>query len=121
MELGTFTKNKNDNLTGTVTTLLTSFEIEYRKIEKVGDGPDYRVYRKDTDIEVGMARIAYSKRNGKQYLNTLVDTPEFTQGLWLALVQEDDTTFVMKWTRSRKKTTGKANNANAPAKAVKSA
>lgn len=121
MELGTFTKNETGNLTGTVTTLLTSFEIEYRKIEKVGDGPDYRVYRKGTDIEVGMARIAYSQRNGKQYLNTLIDTPEFTQGLWLALVQEDETTFIMKWNRPRKKASRKTSNSNAPAQNAKSA
>ena len=121
MELGTFTKNENGNLTGTVTTLLTSFEIEYRPIEKVGNGPDYRVYRKGTDVDVGIARTAYSKRNGKRYLNTMIDTPEFPSSLWMALVEEDENTFIMKWNRSRKKSTDKASNSNDPAKNAKTA
>ena len=43
MNLGTFTKHENGNIAGSVTTLLTSFDIEYRPIEKVGNGPDFRV------------------------------------------------------------------------------
>ncbi len=121
MELGNFTKTENGNITGTVTTLLTSFEIEYRKIEKTGNGPDYRVYRKGTDIEVGMAQIKYGGHTGKQYLNTLIDTPEFAQGMWLALVQESETSFIMHWSRPRKKSGSKPTNANAPAQNTASA
>lgn len=101
MELGTFTKDQNGNIAGTVTTLLTSFEIEYRKIEKVGNGPDYRVYRRGTDIEVGFARAKFGGTTGKHYLNTLIDTPELTQGIWLALVQDSEDSFTMKWSRKR--------------------
>ncbi len=102
MELGTFTKDENGTIAGTVTTLLTSFEIEYRKIEKVGNGPDYRVYRRETDIEVGFARTRFGGNTGKEYLNTLIDTPELTKGIWMALVQEEENRFVMKWSRPRK-------------------
>lgn len=102
MELGNFTKHENGNIAGTVTTLLTSFDLEFREIGKVGNGPDYRVYRLGTNIEVGMAHIKYGGHSGKQYLNTLIDTPEFSRGLWLALVQEEDNRYVMKWSRPRK-------------------
>jgi uncharacterized protein (DUF736 family) len=107
MELGTFTKDQNGVIAGTVTTLTTSFDIEYRKVEQVGNGPDYRVYRRGSDVEVGFARTKFGGRTGKPYLNTLIDTPEFAQGIWLALVQEEETRFVMKWSRPRK-----GNNAN---------
>lgn len=117
MELGTFRKDEAGIISGTVQTLLNSFEIEYRKIEKVENGPDYRIYRKGTDTEVGMARIKYGEHSGKEYLNSLIDTPEFAQGIWTALIPEDETTFVMKWSRPRKKSGPKTDNADSQGQA----
>lgn len=102
MNLGIFTKDETGTFSGTVTTLLNSFEIEYRPIEKVGNGPDFRVYRLGTDIEVGFASHELGQRSGKAYLNTLIDTPEFPRGTWCALVREEDDSYVLKWNRPRR-------------------
>ena len=112
MNLGTFTKHENGTITGTATTLLNSFEIEYRPVEKVGNGPDFRVYRLGTDVEVGFATHEYGKKSGKAYLNTLIDTPEVPHGFWTALVKEGDGSYVLKWNRPRR-TRGRAANAQA--------
>ena len=57
MNLGTFTKHENGTISGTATTLLNSFDIEYRPIEeKVGNSPDFRLYRSGTDVEVDLAK-----------------------------------------------------------------
>ncbi|MEO1194236.1 MAG: DUF736 family protein [Pseudomonadota bacterium] len=112
MNLGTFTKHENGTFTGTATTLMNSYELEYRPIEKVGEGPDFRVYRKGTDIEVGFARAAFGEKSGKAYLNTLIDTPELAKGVWMALVREDDETYVLKWSRPKPKATGQNGEVN---------
>jgi len=102
MNLGTFTKNENGTITGTATTLISSFDLEYRPIEeKVGNSPDFRLYRKGTDIEVGFARHEFGKKSGKAYLNTLIDTPELAKAIWAALVKEEDGSYQLKWSRSR--------------------
>ena len=100
MNLGTFTKHENGNIAGTVTTLLTSFDIEYRPIEKVGNGPDFRVYRQGTEVEVGFARHQFGAQSGKAYLNTLIDSPDLPSGIWAALVREEDGSYVLKWSRT---------------------
>ena len=99
MELGTFTRHEDGTFSGTATTLLSSFDLEYRPIEKVGNGPDFRVYRLGTEIEVGAAWIEVGNFSKKEYLSTLVDTPEFANGAWMALVTEEDGSYVLKWSR----------------------
>lgn len=109
MNLGTFTKHKNGTFTGTATTLLSSFDLELRPVEeKVGESPDFRIYRQGTESEVGFARVKFSERTGKSYLNTLIDTPEFAKAIWAALVKEDDDSYVLKWTRPRRSKKSKA-------------
>ena len=102
MNLGTFTKLDDGVLTGTATTLTTSFELEIRPIEVVGNGPEFRVYRAGAEVEVGFARHEFGKRSGKPYLNMLIDTPEFPAAIWTALVREEDGTYQLKWSRPRK-------------------
>lgn len=108
MELGTFTKHDDGRFTGTARTLLGSFDLEYKPVEKAGNGPDYRVYVLDTDIEVGVAWIEVGNFSQKEYLSTLIDTPEFARSVWMALVTEEGGTFVLKWSRPnpRKKRAG---------------
>lgn len=110
MNLGTFTKNEDGTFIGTATTLVNSFELEYRPIEKVGNGADFRVYRKGSDIEVGFARAEIGQISGKAYLNTLVDTPELAKGIWMALVREEDDSYVLKWSRPKRKTGNNGQN-----------
>lgn len=113
MELGTFTKHENGTITGTATTLLSSFELDFRPVEKVGNGPDFRVYRKDTEIEVGFAHHRFGEKSGKSYLNTLIDTPELSRAIWAALVKEADGSYVLKWNRPNpKKKTSATNGAS---------
>lgn len=102
MNLGPFTKHENGTFTGTGTTLLNSFELEIRPIEVVGNGPEFRIYRLGTEIEVGFARHEFGKKSGKAYLNMLIDTPELPQGIWTALVREEDGSYQLKWSRPRK-------------------
>ncbi len=102
MNLGTFTKQENGALIGTATTLTSSFDLEVRPIEVVGNGPEFRVYRHGTEVEVGFARHEFGKKSGKPYLNMLIDTPEFPQAIWTALVREEDGSYQLKWSRPRK-------------------
>ncbi len=100
MELGIFTKDENGVIGGTATTLLSSFDIEFRPIEeKIGNSPDFRLYRKGTDVEVGFARHELGKNSGKAYLNTMIDTPEIAKAIWAALVREEDGSYILKWSR----------------------
>ena len=108
MNLGTFTKDENGVITGTATTLLSSFEIEYvPTTEKKGNAPDFRVYRRGTEIEIGFATHEVGTNSGKEYLNTLIDTPEWPKAIWAALVKEEDGTYVLKWSRPRPKKNAK--------------
>ncbi|MEO0681823.1 MAG: DUF736 domain-containing protein [Pseudomonadota bacterium] len=109
MNLGTFTKDETGAIVGTATTLTLSFELEIRPVEVVGNGPEFRVYRRGTDDEVGFARHEFGKRSGKAYLNTLIDSPEFPQAIWAALVREDDGSYQLKWSRPRKSAKRAAN------------
>jgi len=102
MNLGTFTKDENGVLSGTAATLTLSFDLDVRPIEQVGGGPQFRVYRRGTDIEVGFARQEFGKRSGKSYLNMLIDSPEFPQAIWTALVREEDGSYQLKWSRPRR-------------------
>ncbi|MEM7528436.1 MAG: DUF736 family protein [Pseudomonadota bacterium] len=102
MNLGTFTKHETGIITGTALTLINRFELEIRPIEVVGNGPEFRIYRQGTELEVGFARHEYGKRSGKAYLNMLIDTPELPQGVWMALVLEEDGSYQLKWSRPRK-------------------
>ena len=102
MNLGTFTKQENGALIGTATTLTSSFDLEVRPIEVVGNSPEFRVYRQGTEVEVGFARHEFGKKSGKPYLNMLIDTPEFPQAIWTALVREEDGSYQLKWSRPRK-------------------
>ena len=121
MNLGTFTKHENGTLSGTVTTLLSSFGIEYRPVEnKTGNAPDYRLYRQGTDVEVGFARHQFGKNSGKEYLDTMIDTPELPAPIWPALVKEEDGSYVMKWSRPRRKKRGKGQDAQTTFKAAAS-
>ncbi|WP_340150658.1 DUF736 family protein [uncultured Sneathiella sp.] len=114
MNLGTFTKHENGTISGTATTLLNSFDIEYRPIEeKVGNSPDFRLYRSGTDVEVGFARHEFGKKSGKAYLNTMIDTPELSKAIWGALVKEEDGSYQLKWSRSRPKKNGVSQNGSA--------
>ena len=100
MNLGTFKKQTNGTITGTATTLVSSFDLEYRPVEhKIGNAADFRIYRAGTDIEVGFARHSVGEQSGKEYLNSLIDTPEFANGVWAALVKEEDGNYVLKWSR----------------------
>ena len=102
MNLGTFIKHENGIFTGSATTLTDSFELDIRPVEVVGNGPEFRVYRGGTNIEVGFARHEFGKKSGKAYLNMLIDTPEWPQAIWTALVREEDGTYERKWSRPRK-------------------
>lgn len=111
MNLGTFTKNEAGSIIGSASTLLSTFELEYRPIEKKGNGPDFRLYKPGTEIEVGFATHKFGSKSGKRYLNTLIDTPEFPNAIWAALVMEEDGSYVLKWSRPRRKSTGSASSA----------
>ena len=113
MELGTFTKHDDGRFTGTAKTLLGSFDLEYKPVEKVGNGPNYRVYVLDTDIEVGAAWTEFGEYSKKQYLDTKIDSPELPAPIWCALVAEEDGTFVLKWSRPEPKKKRGGNNGSA--------
>ena len=102
MNLGTFTKDETGIFTGTALTLINRFDLEIRPVEVVGNGPEFRIYRQGTALEVGFARHEFGKKSGKAYLNMLIDTPELPQGVWMALVREEDGSYQLKWSRPRK-------------------
>ena len=104
MNLGTFIKSEETGIiAGTMTTLLTSVDIEYRPIPREGNGPDYRIFVAGTEVEVGAAWLEEGKNSGKLYLDSRLDSPELESPLYPALVKEEDGTYVLKWTRPKKK------------------
>lgn len=104
MLLGTFTKHEDGTISGTATTLFGSFDLVYRPVEeKVGNSADFRIYRKDSDIEVGFARYSVGEVSRKEYLNSLIDSPELPTGIWAALVKEENGSYVLKWSRPNRR------------------
>ena len=104
MIIGTFTKTEDGVFEGEINTLTLNAELRIKPVEKSGDnGPDFRVYRSDTDVEVG-AGWQKTSQKGNPYGSINIDDPVFPHPMWTALTKRDDGGYDLKWSRPRPKT-----------------
>ena len=102
MKIGEFTKIEDGVFEGTVETLTFRAELRFQKVERQSDkAPEYRIYRKGTETEVGAGWTKTSKK-GNPYVGTKLDDPAFPHPVWTALVRTDDG-YILNWSRPRPK------------------
>lgn len=96
--IGTFTA-QNGSFTGTVRTLTQNVKVRITPADKNGDNaPDYRVYA--GNFELGAAWKKTSKAN-RPYLSVTLDDPSFPSTLYARLVENEDGTHSLIWSRSK--------------------
>ena len=94
--IGTFTKQE-DGFNGTLRTLAFSVKVKIVPIVKDNDkGPDYHVLA--GAMEIGVAWQRQSKAN-KAYLSVRLDDPSFAAPVNARLVDAEDGSAVLYWTR----------------------
>ena len=94
--IGTFTKQE-DGFVGTLRTLSINVKAKFVPIAKDSDkGPDYRVL--SGALEIGAAWKRQSKAN-KAYLSVRLDDPSFPAPLNARLVDGEDGSATLYWTR----------------------
>lgn len=94
--IGTFTR-QDDGFNGTLRTLAFSVNLKIVPIAKGKEnGPDYRVFAGAT--EIGAAWKRQSAAN-KPYLSVRLDDPSFAAPVNARLVDGEDGTAVLYWTR----------------------
>ena len=94
--IGSFTKQE-DGFVGTLRTLAFNAKLKIVSVAKDSDkGPDYRVLA--GAMEIGAAWKRQSKAN-KAYLSVRLDDPSFPTPLNARLVDAEDGSAVLYWTR----------------------
>ncbi len=94
--IGNFTKQE-DGFNGTLRTLTLNVKIKIVPIsEPTEKGPDYRVVAGAMDIGAAWKRHT---ANSKHYLSVKLDDPSFPAPVNARLVDADDGTLNLYWTR----------------------
>ena len=94
--IGTFTKQQ-DGFSGTLRTLTVNVKIKIVPIAKDSDkAPDYRVFAGVLEIGAGWKRQTAAKRD---YVSVKLDDPAFAAPLNARLIDAEDGTPTMYWTR----------------------
>jgi len=96
--IGTFNA-QNNGFTGTVRTLTLNVKVKLVPSDKEKENaPDYRIYA--GKFEIGAAWKKVSKAN-RQYLSVTLDDPSFPGTIYARLVESEDGTHSLIWSRSR--------------------
>ncbi|WP_374005824.1 DUF736 domain-containing protein [Delftia lacustris] len=100
--IGTFTA-ENDGFTGTLHTLTLKVKVQLVPNDK-GDNsnaPAFRLQAADS-YDIGAAWRKTSEA-GRPYLSVSLDDPSFPAPVYARLLEEDDGTHTLIWTRSKPK------------------
>ena len=94
--IGTFTK-VGDGYNGTLQTLSFNVKVKILAVPKEGDSaPDYRVMAGAMEIGAGWKRQSASN---KTYISVKLDDPSFAAPLNARLVDTDNGTALLYWSR----------------------
>lgn len=95
--IGTFTV-QNNSFTGTVRTLTLNVKVRLVSSDKASENaPDYRVVA-GNGLEIGAAWKKVSKAE-RPYLSVTLDDPSFPATLYARLVEGEDGTHNLIWSR----------------------
>ncbi|MFG8723596.1 DUF736 domain-containing protein [Pseudomonas aeruginosa] len=97
--IGTFTA-QNNGFTGTVRTLTLNVKVKLVPNDKSSDNaPDFRVQAAGGyDIGAAWKKVSQSDR---PYLSVTLDDPSFPATIYARLIEEDNGTYNLIWTRSK--------------------
>lgn len=102
-QLGTFKKMDDGGFEGEIATLtVKAAKVAIRKVEKRGDGPDFRV--SSGKAEIGAAWSGESK-DGRPYLTVKLDDPSFAAPAYCRLV-EGEQECALIWSRPQARKNG---------------
>ena len=97
--IGNFTAQGN-SFTGSVRTLTVNVKVKFVPNDKQGDkAPDYRIVA--GTFEIGAAWKKLSKAEQRPYLSVTLDDPSFPATIYARLVEAEDGTHNLIWSRSK--------------------
>ena len=97
--IGTFTANDN-GFTGTVRTLTLNVKVKIVPSDKGSENaPDYRIQEASGyDIGAAWKKVSQAER---PYLSVTLDDPSFPATIYARLIEEEDGTHNLIWSRSK--------------------
>lgn len=96
--IGTFTA-QNDSYTGTVRTLTLNVKVKIVSNDKDSENaPDYRIVAGNFEIGAAWKKISRAERS---YLSVTLDDPSFPATIYARLVEGEDGTHNLIWSRSK--------------------
>lgn len=96
-QIGTFTRQENGSLNGTIRTLTLNVKATIRPSDKDNDkAPDFRVFA--GTVEFGAAWKKTS-REDREYLSVKLDDPSFATPIYASLVESEDGEQRLIWSR----------------------
>ena len=97
-QIGTFTRGENGIYTGEIRTLTLRVKASIRPVERDNDkAPDHRVSA--NGVEFGACWTKAARDTGTEYLSVKLDDPSFPAPIYATLVQGDDGTMKLIWSR----------------------
>lgn len=97
-QIGTFTRGENGIYTGEIRTLSLRVKASIRPVERDNDkAPDHRVSA--NGVEFGACWTKAARDTGTEYLSVKLDDPSFPAPIYATLVQGDDGTMKLIWSR----------------------
>jgi uncharacterized protein (DUF736 family) len=96
-QIGTFTQAENGTFTGTIKTLTLNVKASIRPSGKDNEkAPDYRVLAGSTEFGAAWKRTS---REDRDYLSMKLDDPSFPAPIFANLVEGEDGTHSLIWSR----------------------
>ena len=97
-QIGTFTRGENGIYTGEIRTLSLRVKASIRPVERDNDkAPDHRVSA--NGVEFGACWTKAARDTGTEYRSVKLDDPSFPAPIYATLVQGDDGTMKLIWSR----------------------
>ncbi|MGQ4206705.1 DUF736 domain-containing protein [Bordetella bronchiseptica] len=100
--IGTFTAEK-DSYTGTLRTLTLNVKVKLVSNDKGENdkAPDFRLQAAGNDIGAAWKKTSEA---GREYLSVTLDDPSFPATVYARLIEGEDGTHDLLWTRSKPQT-----------------
>ncbi|MGV7186989.1 DUF736 domain-containing protein [Xanthomonas axonopodis] len=100
--IGTFTADKNGYI-GTLHTLMLNIKVKLVPNDKSDSekAPDFRVQAAGHDIGAGWKKTSEA---GRDYISVTVDDPSFPAPIYARLLESEDGTYDLLWSRSKSQT-----------------
>jgi len=97
--IGTFTADTN-GYTGTLRTLTLNVKVKLVANDKGENGkaPDFRLQAAGYDIGAAWKKTSEA---GREYLSVTLDDPSFPAAIYARLIEGEDGTHDLLWTRSK--------------------